>query len=466
MALNKFMHPRNTYKIRPDFGRLAKLDPEFSAISKTDVTGKVTIDFKDANSLRILTKCLLKTDFNLNVEIPEDRLVPTLPLRLNYILWLEDLLTSIQRSSDIKGLDIGTGACAIYPLLAAVKNKWSMVGTEMDTESLLKAKENVQRNGLTELIALKENTSKSIIAHVFTEEKLVFDFCMCNPPFYSNVQELCESRSPARLPPKNGFTGSPQELITEGGELEFCRKLIRESKKYKDNIIIFTTMVGHKYNLIVLVQDLKTENIRHTHTEFCQGRVTRWGLAWTYREYDVYNLVPPRNKPRKKQTPTIYLLPELSKCTYSIKVAEDKIKEMLSSLSIRHTLLEKRGSNVVLEIIANKDTWSNQRRKRRLQKRPEHQSKISKLDHEIEEPENGVSISSKVLENCMDNSEKSTHNEEKESTECSKSNPLIHAFFKLLRKDKDILLEVEFIDGSGGKEGLHQILQYIKNNWK
>lgn len=72
-----------------------------------DVTGKVTIDFKDANALRILTKCLLKTDFNLNVEIPEDRLVPTLPLRLNYILWLEDLLTSIQRSTDIKGLDIG-----------------------------------------------------------------------------------------------------------------------------------------------------------------------------------------------------------------------------------------------------------------------------------------------------------------------------------------------------------------------
>lgn len=72
-----------------------------------DVTGKVTIDFKDANSLRILTKCLLKSDFNLDVDIPEDRLVPTLPLRLNYILWLEDFMISIQRNHDIKGLDIG-----------------------------------------------------------------------------------------------------------------------------------------------------------------------------------------------------------------------------------------------------------------------------------------------------------------------------------------------------------------------
>lgn len=29
------MHPRNIYKTPPDFGRLAKLDPDFSAISKT-----------------------------------------------------------------------------------------------------------------------------------------------------------------------------------------------------------------------------------------------------------------------------------------------------------------------------------------------------------------------------------------------------------------------------------------------
>lgn len=34
MALNKYMHPRNIYKVPPDFGRLAKIYPEFSAISK------------------------------------------------------------------------------------------------------------------------------------------------------------------------------------------------------------------------------------------------------------------------------------------------------------------------------------------------------------------------------------------------------------------------------------------------
>lgn len=72
-----------------------------------DITGKVSIDFKDPQALRILTKCLLKSDFNLDVVIPEDCLVPTLPLRLNYILWIEDLMNIIKTTETIWGLDIG-----------------------------------------------------------------------------------------------------------------------------------------------------------------------------------------------------------------------------------------------------------------------------------------------------------------------------------------------------------------------
>lgn len=49
-------------------------------------------------------------------------------------------------------------------------------------------------------------------------------------------------------------------------------------------------MVGHKYNLKELLQDLKSDGIQHTHTEFCQGRVTRWGVAWTYQNYNLYKL--------------------------------------------------------------------------------------------------------------------------------------------------------------------------------
>lgn len=46
--------------------------------------------------------------------IPEDRLVPTLPLRLNYILWIEDLMAAIEIGDHVTGLDIGMNMIFIY----------------------------------------------------------------------------------------------------------------------------------------------------------------------------------------------------------------------------------------------------------------------------------------------------------------------------------------------------------------
>lgn len=67
------------------------------------------IDFKNEETLRILTRVLLKHDFDLTVKIPPNKLVPTLPLRLNYVLWIEDLMThaSFTKMEDVKGIDIG-----------------------------------------------------------------------------------------------------------------------------------------------------------------------------------------------------------------------------------------------------------------------------------------------------------------------------------------------------------------------
>jgi U6 snRNA m6A methyltransferase len=73
-------------------------------------SGRATIDFSNKNAVRALTKALLAKDFNLCVEIPENKLVPTLPLRLNYILWIEDLLKwkgDEPSAHKIHGIDIG-----------------------------------------------------------------------------------------------------------------------------------------------------------------------------------------------------------------------------------------------------------------------------------------------------------------------------------------------------------------------
>jgi 23S rRNA A1618 N6-methylase RlmF len=70
----------------------------------------VTIDFKNRETLRALTTTLLHKDFGLRVEIPLNRIVPTLPLRLNYLLWIEDLLHfSVNcKEGQTRGVDIGT----------------------------------------------------------------------------------------------------------------------------------------------------------------------------------------------------------------------------------------------------------------------------------------------------------------------------------------------------------------------
>lgn len=47
---------------------------------------------------------------------------------------------------------LGTGACAIYPLLGAVKNKWHMTGTELDEFSIEMAQKNVENNNLSQYI--------------------------------------------------------------------------------------------------------------------------------------------------------------------------------------------------------------------------------------------------------------------------------------------------------------------------
>jgi 23S rRNA (adenine1618-N6)-methyltransferase len=68
--------------------------------------------------------------------IPDGQLCPAVTNRANYIHWIEDLLALAPapwRSSAgahlVAGVDIGTGANCIYPLLGASLHGWRFVGT-------------------------------------------------------------------------------------------------------------------------------------------------------------------------------------------------------------------------------------------------------------------------------------------------------------------------------------------------
>ena len=105
------MHPRNIFKEnKPNFQELGKEFPEFLPHVQNGLSGKPYVNFKNPASLRALSKVLLKKYYNIEIEIPLDRLIPTIPLRLNYIHWIEDLLNdgTNPTAGDITGLDVGT----------------------------------------------------------------------------------------------------------------------------------------------------------------------------------------------------------------------------------------------------------------------------------------------------------------------------------------------------------------------
>ncbi len=118
------MHPRNRYKhSKPDFGELGEfyssLKPHL--IQRSRGSGKptdpprpplYTLDFSKPEVLRELTCAILARDFGIKLEIPLDKLIPAVPQRLNYVHWIEDLLSdegggAYPTGSGVTGIDIG-----------------------------------------------------------------------------------------------------------------------------------------------------------------------------------------------------------------------------------------------------------------------------------------------------------------------------------------------------------------------
>lgn len=151
MSFNKFMHPRNPFKSKPDYKVLAEKYPEFGEYLVPYASNKkFKIDFNDPNALRCLSTVLLKDRFDLNVNIPLDRLIPSIPQRVNYVLWLEDLVRAcFDSASKVNLIDCGTGASCVFPMISVRMNRnWSFVATELDDYSLECARQNCKSNQL------------------------------------------------------------------------------------------------------------------------------------------------------------------------------------------------------------------------------------------------------------------------------------------------------------------------------
>ncbi|CAG2201091.1 METT10D [Mytilus edulis] len=369
MALNKFMHPRNKYKSKKaNFQYLAIKYPEFRKHVYPDVSGKLFLDFRNPDSLRQLSTTLMKEDFGLDVVLPPDRLVPTIPLRLNYILWIEDILKDSSIKGDISGIDVGTGGSCVYPLLSARMNKWRFLATELDDTNFTCAVKNVERNQMTNLIQVQKVEKDVVLLDVLETSAATYTFCMCNPPFFMDnleAQGITNTRSDDRPEPHSVNTASPTESVAFGGEVEFVKKMIHESLELKTKVRVYTSMVGKKTSLSPLKEELRKLKILNFSTiEFCQGKTMRWGLGWSFDENIKFPKSEFKEKRKEKRPPLSYVVPEDTPgIMYTTEGVAYQIKECLKQLQIKCEDKKSNETKISMVLTAYQNTWSNQRRK-------------------------------------------------------------------------------------------------------
>ncbi|OJJ80760.1 DUF890 domain protein [Aspergillus glaucus CBS 516.65] len=359
---------RNIYKNDVDFTALSLQSPEFAKYVKPN--GQ--LDFTDPDAVRQLTKSLLKQDFDLEVDIPENRLCPPVPNRLNYILWLQDLLDTTgdeyrddyDPDRDVTGLDIGTGCCSIYPLLGcALRPSWKFMATDIDDGNIQTATRTVSANGLESRIQITKTDSNSELIPFKQSGVVRLDFTMCNPPFYASRDELIASAEAKERPPFSACTGAEVEMVTSGGELDFVTRMIEESIQLREKVLWYTTMLGKLSSVSLVAEKLISHN-NHNYavTEFIQGSKTRrWAVAWSWTD-----LRPAMNVARGITSFPKHLLPFPSEST--LVLSNTSIDDLCSKLDTELTALPIQWhwrQNLSTGIgFAKENVWSRQARRK------------------------------------------------------------------------------------------------------
>ncbi len=294
---NSRMHPRNIYRRkRPDFAALAakypaKLGkyvkarsnpPGGVASAAPPQQNGVVVSWTDPGARVEIARALLADDFGIKWDFPSDgkNLCPSVARSLNYLHWIEDLvgLECDISKDDIRGIDVGTGASAIYPILAcAMHPNWSFIASDILEASVRSAKQIVASNGWGNRVRVIHVAPRDLISGLLVGSESNVHFSMCNPPFFS---EFASSHS--------GFQGLEEEKAAgEGGEVAFISRIIADSAKEacRQKVAWFTSMVGKKASLGPLKKQLLSIGILPgciRTTTLYQGKTLRWAIAWSF----------------------------------------------------------------------------------------------------------------------------------------------------------------------------------------
>lgn len=296
MSTKQKLHPRNRHNQNYDFDALSKANPSLSAFVRPNPYGNLSIDFANSEAVKALNGAILKSQYQLDYwDIPKGFLCPPIPGRVDYIHYLADLLKASNGNQIVKqavGLDIGTGASCIYPILGNRTYNWQFVASDIDPKSIASSHQIIANNtGLSSAISLRQQRdSNQIFKGIITSDDY-FDFTLCNPPFHQSLKEAQQgaNRKRANLgtnrkgQDKLNFGGQKAELWCPGGELAFIKTMIRESKEFSSQVLWFTSLVSKKDNLSLIKKSLKKAGAQEIKViNMAQGQKISRFIAWTY----------------------------------------------------------------------------------------------------------------------------------------------------------------------------------------
>ncbi len=270
-------HPRNKHQGRYDFPALVNVLPGLKEKLNVTPRGEASINFHDSESVKALNKALLIHSYNLKYwDIPDGFLCPPVPSRSDYIHYIADELIKINQGKNprnIIALDIGTGANLIYPIIGTKEYNWNFIASDIDNNSIANVKEIISENDLDKKIITRIQKNKNHIFQGIIQEDEYMDITICNPPFHASAADA-EKGTQRKL--KNilknksqklnlNFSGKSNELWYEGGEINFIKKMILESELFKNQVLLFSSLISKEKNikpLILLLEKSKASMMK------------------------------------------------------------------------------------------------------------------------------------------------------------------------------------------------------------
>ena len=271
---------------KPDFLTLIKEFPElkkYKLKQNEDNEDEFQFDWSNNELSLLMDKSILNYYFNIKYyDIPKGFLIPPIPSRINYINLINSIITKLINDIDIKniiGIDIGTGANIIYPILGYSIYKWKFICTEINKEAFNNAKLILQKNNLENNInIIKQNNKDNIFISILNRENKYL-FSMCNPPYYNYENEIkLEDK-------KRDNEYNFDEIYYKNGEYGFFQRYFEESICYKNNVFLYTILIGKKINAENIYDKLSSYNdiIKiYNMQKILTGNNVRYIIYWSF----------------------------------------------------------------------------------------------------------------------------------------------------------------------------------------